>query len=103
MKLSLKSILPYILAIFILALFITAFYIGNYYFNQTPNEEQEETNTQACLALGCPEGTIYVGSVNSDKYYVCDCHYADTILPENIFCFSSESEAIDLGYVKVEC
>ena len=56
-----------------------------------------------CQDLGCPEGTAYVGSINSDKYYVCDCHYSKRIKPENIICFSSDAEAQSMDYVKIDC
>jgi len=59
--------------------------------------------TGVCQDLGCPEGTVYVGSINSDKYYICDCHYAKRINPENIICFTSDEEAQSKNYTKVEC
>ena len=59
--------------------------------------------TDVCQNLDCPEGTLYVGSVNSDKYYVCDCRYSKIIKPENMMCFSSDKEAVDQGYNKIDC
>jgi len=59
--------------------------------------------TGVCQNLNCPETTQYVGSVNSDKYYVCDCRYSKIIKPENVICFSSDKEAVDKGYIKVDC
>ena len=56
-----------------------------------------------CINLGCSQGSIYVGSKNSDKYYVCDCHYADRIKPENVVCFESDEEALNQGRTKSEC
>ena len=71
------------------------------------NETEEIVNQEIptnfrCVELGCDEDTIYVGSVNSDKYYTCECHYADRILEENIICFINDEEAIEAGYVKIE-
>ena len=66
-------------------------------------QEPEKTNEESCLELGCPEGTQYVGSENSDKYYECSCHYASKILEENIVCFKSELEAQDDERVRSEC
>ncbi len=60
-------------------------------------------NTSVCESLGCPKGTVYVGSVNSDKYYVCDCQYSKRIKPENIMCFSTDNEALSKNYTKVDC
>ncbi len=59
--------------------------------------------TGVCQNLGCSDDAVYVGSVNSDKYYVCDCHYSKRIKPENVICFSSDQEAQNQGYTKVEC
>ncbi len=55
------------------------------------------------MELGCPSDTIYVGSINSDKYYGCDCRYVKTVLPENIACFDSDQDALDQGYTKSDC
>lgn len=57
----------------------------------------------SCLNLGCKIGTKYVGSINSDKYYACDCRYAKNIKPENLICFESDEEAVEKGYIKTEC
>ena len=57
----------------------------------------------SCVELGCSFDTLYVGSINSDKYYECSCRWAKNIKPENIVCFSSEQEAEDKAYVKSEC
>ena len=89
-----------------------------YYMNSTNDDkniqdkEGDDVNDEevtiedeglACLELGCPDGTLYVGSINSDKYYVCSCHYAERINPENLKCFVSDSEAVEMGYLKVDC
>ena len=52
-----------------------------------------------CESLGCPPGTQFVGSKNSDKYHRCDCRYAKKIKIENLVCFSSREEAESQGYV----
>lgn len=65
--------------------------------------ENLEEIKKACSELGCPPGSIYVGSKNSDKYYFCNCHYAKLISPENIVCFKSEQEAIGEGRERSEC
>ena len=72
---------------------------------QTPQFDEGGTliTVEACLILGCPENTIYVGSRNSDKYYECECRWAKTVRPENIVCFSSDDAAIDDGREKSEC
>ena len=68
--------------------------------NITNNDEVE---LRTCEDLGCGSDTMYVGSVNSDKYYVCSCHYADRILPANLQCFESDEQAVSMGYEWIEC
>ena len=55
-----------------------------------------------CTLLGCPKGTIFVGSKNSNKYHGCSSRFARSILLENIVCFSSESDALEQGYIASE-
>ena len=52
-----------------------------------------------CESLGCPPGTQFVGSKNSNKYHVCDCRYAKKIKSENLICLSNKGEAESRGYV----
>jgi len=54
--------------------------------------------TRSCVELGCPMGTKFVGSKNSDKYHYCTCRYAKRIKPENLLCFSDEKDAQGQGY-----
>ena len=42
------------------------------------------------------ENCLYVGSKNSDKYYLPECKYAKKIKPENLVCYNSEEEVEDL-------
>ena len=62
----------------------------------------EEEGDDLCVALGCQEGTNFVGSVNSDKYHSCDSRFARVILPENLICFTSEESALEQGYISAE-
>jgi hypothetical protein len=52
----------------------------------------------SCVSLGCPSGTQFVGSKNSNKYHYCRCYYAKKIKPENLICFQSVEEAKSKGY-----
>ncbi|MEM2605418.1 MAG: thermonuclease family protein [Candidatus Pacearchaeota archaeon] len=52
-----------------------------------------KSNADACVALGCPEGTVFVASKNSKKYHRCNCEWAKKIKPENLLCFKSKEEA----------
>jgi len=56
-----------------------------------------------CVDLGCSEDDNYVGSINSDKYYVCDCHYATSINSENIVCFETKEQAEEDNRIWVDC
>lgn len=75
----------------------------------TTTEETSTTSTTIlpgdplCEELGCPYGTNFVGSKNSDKYHYCHCSYAKRIKPENLVCFFSEEEAIEKGYTQSSC
>jgi len=66
-------------------------------------EEDIKSKIDACIELGCEPGSIYVGSINSNKYYECSCHYAKRIKPENIICFATDEQAVADGRVKSEC
>ena len=71
--------------------------------NNTTLNNNTASRPNSCLALNCSSLTKYVGSVNSDKYYVCDCRYAKNINPENIVCFASDTEALAMNYTKIQC
>lgn len=117
------AILMIIIAILFIALFIfvALYFQDNYEIKEKTgdidnkagvgvdnNKESGESagsgvTSLRCLQLGCPEGTQYVGSINSDKFYECDCHYANRILEENVVCFRTEQQAKDEGRVRSEC
>ena len=63
----------------------------------------EETEINPCIELGCETGSIYVGSINSDKYYECRCGWAKTISLGNIICFATDAEALADNRTKSEC
>lgn len=71
--------------------------------NISNKEQINITKTNSCIELNCPSDSIYVGSVNSDKYYACDCRYAKRVKPENIICFKTDDEAIAKNYTKADC
>jgi len=68
-----------------------------------PSTDNNNSNNQACLDLGCSENTKFAGSINSDKFYECNCRYAKTIKEENVICFTTEKEALEKGRVRSEC
>ncbi len=91
-----------ILVIFLAGYFLYILTVSK--IHTTPeNTEQDTTDVNPCEELGCTADDIYVGSVNSDKYYECSCHYAQRINPENIVCFKNDAEALADGRTKSEC
>ena len=56
-------------------------------------------NNSDCEALGCPSGTMFVGSKTSKKYHDCDCTWVKKISQQNLVCFKSIEEAQNSGYV----
>jgi hypothetical protein len=56
-----------------------------------------------CEELGCPYGTNFVGSKNSDKYHYCSCSYAKSINSTNLVCFNNTEEAEEKGYTQSSC
>ena len=63
----------------------------------TPIAEAASTGN-GCASLGCPDDTLYVGSLNSDKYHECTCKWAQKISEKNLACFKSKQDAEDKGY-----
>jgi hypothetical protein len=45
----------------------------------------------------------FVGSKNSDKYYLPTCSYAKRVKPENLICFKSADEALRQGRTESKC
>lgn len=52
------------------------------------------TNTSRCA---------FVGSKNSDKFYVPSCSWAKRIKPENLVCYPDEQAALVKGKTKSDC
>jgi hypothetical protein len=65
------------------------------------NPDPEDVLTSgmlACMELGCPFGTNYIGSSSGEVYHDCTTSQARSINEENRVCFSSTSDAVDQGY-----
>ncbi|KKQ06326.1 MAG: putative secreted protein [Candidatus Moranbacteria bacterium GW2011_GWE2_36_40] len=45
----------------------------------------------------------YVGSKNSDKFYLPTCSYAKRVKPENLVCFKTADEALGQGRTESKC
>ncbi|MBS3091409.1 hypothetical protein J4217_03110 [Candidatus Pacearchaeota archaeon] len=60
-------------------------------------------NKEACINLGCPEGTLYVGSVLKKIYYPCICAIASQINATDLACFETKSRAVLNNFYKGYC
>ena len=114
------SIVLVVVAIVFVGLFILGDYLNEKNKNISDDEEKQENKIdetqqeqenmteleqikQACIELGCEPESVYTGSVNSDKFYKCTCHYADRIHSENIICFKTKTEAESDERMFLEC
>ena len=82
---------------------------------ETAKIEASESSKEASIgSSGTPGATqstagtnmancAYVGSKNSDKFYVPTCSFAKRVKPENLVCYKSEQEALAKGKVKSNC
>lgn len=108
-------VFPVLLVIIILVfigLFIWSSYLQGNSFNEGQDNGSFEINgtkeeiegiKQECVNLGCEEGSVYVGSIESDKFYKCTCGWAKQVSTENLICFKTREEAIDDGRIESEC
>jgi len=98
-----------IVGVIILILLVVIIVIYSFAFKDSDlnyverGENDSNIINNACLEIGCNARDIFVGSINSDKYYECNCRYAKNINPENIICFANDAEALADGRVKSEC
>ncbi|EKE19828.1 MAG: hypothetical protein ACD_8C00101G0021 [uncultured bacterium] len=60
----------------------------------SPKTQNLTTSTSACA---------FVGSKNSDKFYLPTCSYAKRVKPENMVCFKSAQEALGQGRTESKC
>lgn len=100
------KLFPAIILVIVFIIFISLFVLVAYkekYKDINNLDKTLDENSAKCLELGCSENTIYVGSINSDKYYKCTCSYANRIYSKNIICFSSKLEAENKGYKYIDC
>jgi curli biogenesis system outer membrane secretion channel CsgG len=86
-----------------LAFLLIAFLIFTYAVENADLTEKERANEKECINLGCPQGSMYISSVDSGQYFRCDCKYASEINSENRICFKSDKEAKNQGRVYDKC
>ncbi len=97
----LKILVTALTFLLIIFLFLVFFVFDILRENQIISSNNEKIIT--CENLGCPIGTKYVGSKNSNVFHECDCSYAIAILPENRVCFNSTEEAQEKQYRPGTC
>tara|TARA_Y100000310_G_scaffold343691_1_gene452511 strand:+ start:1120 stop:1428 length:309 start_codon:yes stop_codon:yes gene_type:complete len=95
----------YIIIIILLIIAGSSFYLFSKYSPAPIGDEEDNSNiiNNECLEIGCPSGSIYAGSINSDKYYECKCRWAKSVNEENLVCFSTDAEALADSRTKSEC
>jgi hypothetical protein len=79
-----------------------------YYLEDWREEHFPEENAQtedvltsgmlACVEMGCPAGSKFLGSTSGTTYHSCATTQARSIKRENRICFSSASDASVAGY-----
>ena len=60
---------------------------------------QAENISDACMLLGCPQGTRYVGTKNTRKYHYCWCELAISSARSNLVCFNDAIEPVMRDYM----
>jgi hypothetical protein len=97
-----KLLLFLITAISMILMFTIFFYLEDWRaenIEQAPEPEDIITSGMlACVEMGCPLGTKYLGSSMGEVYHDCTSSQARSINADNRVCFSSADDAIDKGY-----
>jgi len=74
--------------------------------NKTQVTSQQVNQASVNTTASLPENTskcAFVGSKNSDKFYVPTCSWAKRIKPENLVCYQDEQTALAKGKTKSDC
>jgi len=74
--------------------------------NQANSEAQtatQATTAKVSTATAKTANCAYVGSRNSNKFYLPTCSYAKRIKPENVVCFKTAEEALGQGRTESKC
>jgi len=62
-----------------------------------------QTKATANNPTASMSGCAYVGSRNSNKFYLPTCSYAKRVKPENLVCFKNAEEALAQGRTESKC
>lgn len=71
---------------------------SGYSFNTSINKVDVSDELSGSVQTPIKTSGTYVGSVDSDKYHIPGCRFADNILPENEIWFDTKEEAQAAGY-----
>lgn len=74
--------------------------------NQPPASSGSNQNQQPLSNLEkmpIAKSCAYVGSKNSNKFYLPTCSFAKRIKPENVVCFQNAQDAISQGRTESKC
>ena len=91
----------FILTVIVFIILFNIYYRLDEWRGERPGQQAPElitTGSLACIELGCPPRTNFIGSSSGSVYHECSSSYARAILSENRVCFSSAQEAIAQGY-----
>lgn len=70
--------------------------------SKTATTPSEPTPASSNLKAGS-SACAFVGSKNSNKFYLPTCSYAKRVKPENMVCFKSAQEALGQGRTESKC
>jgi hypothetical protein len=97
-----KLLLFLITAISIIIMFTIFFYLEDWRVENIQQDTAPEdiitSGMLACVEMGCPLGTKYIGSSMGEVYHDCITSQARSIKADNRVCFTSADDAIDKGY-----
>jgi FtsZ-interacting cell division protein ZipA len=127
-----RALIISIVLVVVALVFVGLFVLGDYLNKESVSEENKESDKnqdkdkdkdnatnetvqngdeledideimEECERLGCESESVYIGSKNSDKFYKCNCRWAETISLENIVCFKTAQEALDDNRTESKC
>jgi hypothetical protein len=98
-----RLLLFVIVVVAMLVMFSIFYYLEDWRADRFPEQEiePEEILTSgmlACIEMGCPAGTKFIGSSGGVSYHDCATTQARSIKSDNRVCFSSYQDAIAKGY-----
>jgi len=85
-------------------MFSIFYYLEDWRDEHFPAEEKDEpeqvitSGMLACVEMGCPVGTKFIGASGGTTYHDCSSSLARSIKSENRVCFSSAQDAVASGY-----